>query len=75
MQAHDTVYDGAQDKVQKLLDFCDVPQIKQEIMEYMGFSSKRQFNERYMKPLLESGELVMTVPDKPKSKNRKYVKS
>ena len=36
--------------------------------------SRRQFNERYMKPLIESGELLMTIPDKPKSKNQKYVK-
>ena len=40
----------------------------------MELSSRRQFNERYMKPLIESGELLMTIPDKPKSKNQKYVK-
>ena len=44
-------------------------------MDHMGFSSKRQFNERYMKPLLESRRLVMTIPEKPKSKNQKYVKA
>lgn len=26
-----------------------------------------------MKPLLEAGELVMTIPDKPNSKNQIYV--
>ena len=42
-------------------------------MKHMGLSSKRQFSERYMKPLLESGRLLMTLPDKPRSKNQKYV--
>ena len=78
-RAHDRAYDGAHDeahdKYEELLAFCGVPRSKDEIMDHMGFSSKRQFNERYMKPLLESGRLVMTIPDKPKSKNQKYVKA
>ena len=72
--AHDTAHDGAQDKLQRILDFCTMPKTRQEIMDYMELSSRRQFNERYMKPLIESGELLMTIPDKPKSKNQKYVK-
>jgi len=78
-RAHDRAYDGAHDeahdKYEELLAFCGVPRSKDEIMDHMGFSSKRQFNERYMKPMLESGRLVMTIPDKPKSKNQKYVKA
>ncbi len=75
--AHDTAYDRAQDeaydKYELIVAFCDVKRTKQEIMDYMRFSSKRQFNERYMKPLLQSGRLRMTLPDKPKSKNQKYI--
>lgn len=72
--AQDTAQVTAQDKTRMLIDFCDVPRTKSEIMEYMGYSSKRQFNEKFMKPLLESGKLVMTIPDKPNSKNQKYIK-
>ena len=42
-------------------------------MNFMQFSSRRQFNERYMKPLLQCGRLRMTLPDKPQSKNQKYI--
>ena len=71
--AHVTAHDEEQDKHKILLDFCKTPKTRQEIMDYLNYSSRRQFNERYLKPLLESGQLLMTIPDKPKSKNQKYV--
>lgn len=71
--AHDRAHDEAHDKYELIVAFCDVERTKQEIMGYMQFSSRRQFNERYMKPLLQSGRLRMTLPDKPKSKNQKYI--
>ena len=39
----------------------------------MGYKDPRYFTKEYMKPLLKNGELVMTIPDKPNSKNQKYV--
>ena len=72
-RAQDRAQDETQDKSTMILDFCVKPRTKQEIMDHLGFSSRRQFNERYMKPLLEAGKLVMTIPDKPSSKNQKYV--
>ena len=55
------------------MSFCDIPRTKDEIMRHIGLSSKRQFNERYMKPLLKSGRLLMTLPDKPRKKKKKYI--
>lgn len=71
--AHVTAHDAEQDKIQMILDFCTVPKTRQEIMDYLGYSSRRQFNEKYIKPLLEAEKLLMTIPDRPRSKNQKYV--
>ena len=67
-----------QDKTQatpqdKILEFCKIPRSKNEIVAYMGYKDLRYFTKEYMKPLLKNGELVMTIPDKPNSKNQKYV--
>ncbi len=39
----------------------------------MGLDDRKHFREHYLKPMLASGRLEMTIPDKPKSKNQKYV--
>ncbi len=68
------VHDGDHDQRQQLVEFCAVPRSRAEMMEFVGLTARRSFNEHYLKPLLESGQLVMTIPDKPKSKNQKYVR-
>jgi len=40
-----------------------------------GYLDRKNFKKIYIKPLIESGELNMTIPDKPTSKNQKYVTS
>ena len=72
---HDEGHDAAHDKIENLIIFCEKPKTRQEIMNHLGLSSRGQFLERYLKPLLESGRLKMTIPDKPQSKNQKYVSS
>ena len=71
--AHDRAQDEAHDKSELIVAFCNEERTRQEIMNFMQFSSRRQFNERYMKPLLQCGRLRMTLPDKPQSKNQKYI--
>lgn len=72
-EAHDTAHEESQDKFEIIVKFCNIPRTKDEIMKHVGLSSKRQFNERYMKPLLETGRLLMTLPDKPRSKKQQYI--
>ena len=43
-------------------------------MDYINYSSRRHFADRYLKQLLDSERIRMTMPDKPQSKNQKYVK-
>ena len=40
---------------------------------FYGIASRDYFRAKILKPLLTSGKLRMTVPDKPNSKNQKYI--
>ena len=59
----------------KLLAFCSEARTRDEMQAHLGISSREYFRKKILKPLLESGELKRTIPDKPKSKNQKYVKA
>ena len=39
---------------------------------YLGLENREHFRKTYLKPLLESGRIKMTIPDKTTSKNQKY---
>jgi len=58
---------------QRLLEFCCVSRGRQEIMDYMKLTDRKNFSRHYLKPLLNEGMLLMTMPGKTKSKNQKYV--
>ena len=71
---HDTTHDEIQDeKIKLLLEFCSTPKARDEIQEHIGISNRSYFSKNYLKPLIEAKLLVMTIPDKPTSKNQKYV--
>jgi ATP-dependent DNA helicase RecG len=55
-----------------LLEFCRTPRTRQEIADYLGVKTVFYAMQHYVKPLLESGKLVPTIPEKPKSRNQKY---
>ena len=42
-------------------------------MQACGMKNKAHFLKAYLKPMLETGELQLTVPDKPNSRNQKYI--
>jgi ATP-dependent DNA helicase RecG len=44
------------------------------MMDFMQLVNRQHFVNHYLKPLLETGKIAMTIPDKPKSRNQKYVK-
>ena len=66
--------DKEQVTIQDLIQFCSVPRSRKEMQEFMGLAGRRNFSEKYIKPLLRAGKIEMTVPDKPNSRNQKYQK-
>ena len=66
--------DKEQVTIQDLIQFCSVPRSRKEMQEFVGLAGRRNFSEKYIKPLLEAGKIKMTIPDKPNSRNPKYQK-
>lgn len=58
---------------ERILQFCVIPRSKKEIAEYMGYKDAKSFGIRYIRPLVEDEKLKMTIPEKPSSRNQKYV--
>jgi ATP-dependent DNA helicase RecG len=65
--------DGSQDVFDKIIAFCKTERTKKEICEFLNMSKSSYFNKKYLYPLIESGDIVLTIPDKPNSKHQKYV--
>ena len=58
----------------KILEFCSVPRSRAELLEHLKLSDRKNLRTKYLNPLLASGKLKMTLPDKPNSPLQKYVK-
>ena len=58
---------------EKILDFCAQPRSRKEIAEFLGVKTVAFAVSRYVAPLLETGELEMTIPEKPKSRKQRFV--
>lgn len=57
----------------QILAYCKVARTKKEISEYIGYKNLTYMTQLFLKPLLESGKLTYTIPEKPKSRLQKYV--
>ena len=55
-----------------LLEFCTTPRTRQEIMAFLDLNTTYYVMQRYIKPLLDSGELAMTMSEKPRSRYQRY---
>lgn len=55
--------------------WADVRQLECRVKQYaemLGLKKKKSVR-RHIKPLIEQGRLAMTLPDRPNSKNQKYI--
>lgn len=69
------VINGLSEKdYERLIDYLNVPRSRQEIQEFCGFKSRNYFVKNILNPLIESGRVDLTIPEKPQSSKQKYVK-
>lgn len=60
------------DETNNLIVFCKTPRTRKEICEYLGISSVTYAIQTHVMPLVESGKIKMSIPDKPKSPKQLY---
>lgn len=61
------------DRAAALLEYCSVPRSREEMQIRLGMANREHFRKGVLKPLLISGALEMTIPDKPNSSAQRYV--
>ncbi len=64
------------ESVQKLLEIMeyDVPYASSDLMEKLGLKAREGFRRNYLHPAIEMNMIRMTIPDKPNSRNQRYIK-
>ena len=62
--------------IKKLLGVMeyDVPYTSNVLMEKLGLKSKEGFRRNYLSPALEMNLIRMLIPDKPNSRNQRYIR-
>ena len=60
-------------QAEQILTFCMTARTRNEIAEHFGVKDPKFFAKKHIKPLLKSGALRMTIPNKPTSPAQKYV--
>ena len=62
--------------IKKLLDVMeyDIPYTSSSLMEKLELKSREGFRRNYLRPALDLNLIGMTIPDKPNSRNQRYVK-
>lgn len=64
------------DQIRRLLDAMDydVPYTAAALMEKLQMKSRESFRSNYLQPAIHMGLVQMTIPEKPNSRNQRYVK-
>lgn len=52
----------------------DVPYTGKALMEKLGLKSREGFRRNYLRPAIDMNIIRMTIPDKPNSRNQRYMK-
>ena len=57
-----------------LMDYLSAPRSKDEIAEFLGIKTVSYAMQTYVYPLIKSGLVRLTIPEKPRSHDQKYVR-
>ena len=71
---HEITSDEVERGKEKILLLCDQPRSRKELMYMLDVPSKKTFFRLYLRPLLESGSLRMTIPDQRSVSTQRYVR-
>lgn len=63
------------ESLNSLLQFSCEPRTREELQQFCKIKSREYFRKNILSPLVENGLLLRTIPDKPNSKNQKYIAS
>ena len=59
-------------RTSKILEFCRTPRSREEIQTMLGLKDREYFRKDILEPLIASGKLELTEPDKPTSPKQRY---
>lgn len=60
------------EKYHKVIEFCRTPKSSKEIGDMLEYKNRRSV-KKVIDKLIEKGQIMMTVPDKPNSSKQKYI--
>ena len=56
-----------------ILEFCKTARSRDEIQSFLGLKHREHFRKDILNPLIKEKKLKLTIPDKPKSPNQRYI--
>lgn len=59
-------------KQREIIEFCKTPKTRQQLVEFIGLSSASHAIKTYVKPLVDRGLIMLSIPDKPSSSKQIY---
>lgn len=60
------------DREEELLRFMRTPRTRQEIANHLGIGTIQYAMQTYIRPLIEKGQVKLTIPEHPRSQSQKY---
>ena len=74
--SEDAEMEALSEPIKRLLDVMQkgVPYTRKALMERLGLKSVEGFRRNYLRPALEQGVIAMVIPERPRSRNQKYVR-